>query len=181
MVNDDVKAGTIFGVLARPVSRGNYFLGSWLAAGVILGVIEAMRCSLAVAAALLYDGRVSWASLVAMAAALAGDLLLLAMFAALGGAWTTGVAVFAGVCCILVQSLAFSAEVPMWIAYPARAIASLLPLSLYQNDAIVRVLTGAARDATPLFEIIAYRVCWTIALVLLGTWAFQRREMAPRI
>jgi len=181
MVNDDFKAGTIFGILARPVSRADYFVCSWLGSAMFLVTIELMRCVVSVGLGLSLDGHVPLVSLVAMFAVLAGDVLRLTLFAALGAMFSTGAAVFAGLSLFFVEVLSFAPKVPSWIAYPLRAVAVLAPLSSYQEATIVKRLTGAARDAAPLVEVIGYRLCWTTALLLLGIWIFHRREVAPRI
>lgn len=140
-----------------------------------------MRCTTSFGVALVLEGRVSTVALVAMIAVLAGDALRLAMFAALGALFSTGVAVSVGIALVIVEILAFVPGLPSLVSYPIRAVAVILPLATHQERVIANSLTGALRDIPPLIEIIGYRVGWTTAFVMLGIWAFQRREVAPRI
>jgi ABC-type transport system involved in multi-copper enzyme maturation permease subunit len=181
MVNDDIKAGTIFGILARPVSRTDYFLGSWYAAAAFLSTLELMRCVAATGSVFALERGVSGSFLVAMLATVAGDVLRLALFAALGAVFSSGVAVLAGISLLIVESFAFAPKIPPWVGYPLRGIGVFLPLSSHQDALVTKTLLGEARQVAPLLEITAYRLCWTVALVAMGIWAFQRREVAPRV
>lgn len=180
LVNDDLRSGTIFGVLARPVSRTDYFVGSWLGAATFVVVLQSMHIAVALGPAIVLGGSLTAAYLLAIVATVAGALLTLTLFAALGAVASTAVSVLLGFSILLISGLAFSASLPAWLVYPLRGIAIFLPLAGEQNDLVAKGLLGESRAAAPLVEIIAYRACWVLALFALGAWGFSRREIAPR-
>lgn len=180
MVNDDLKAGTIFGVLARPVSRTDYFAGSWLGAATFLVGLHSMQIVLALGAAVVLKGPITSAYLLAIVAAVSGELLTLTMFAAAGAVVSTAVSLLLGISAILIAGLAFGSNLPAWAAYPLRVVAVVLPLNGHQNAVVERSLLGESRAVVPLVEIVAYRLCWTAALFVAGAWGFSRREISPR-
>lgn len=181
MINDDLKKGTIFGVLARPISRADYFLGSWLGAAVLVLGIEALRCTVSTIIGLALEGSVSASFLLALVAVLAGVALRLALFAALGAFLSTGAAVLTGLALFVVENVAFMPRLPEWLAYPLRTIGIFLPLASQQERTILNGLMSASRELGPLLEIIGYRLTWTVVLLVLGILAFQRRDLTPRV
>jgi len=180
LANDDIKNGTIFGVLARPVSRTDYFVGSFLGAGAFVVVLESMRIVPSIGASLIYSGRLTPVFALALVAVLFGNLLWLALFSAVGAVLSTATSLLLGILSILVTGLAFAPDIPSWLTYPLRVVAVFLPLSLESGDIVYKSLVGESQGLGPLVEVIAYRLCWTLALVVLGAWGFSRREIAPR-
>ena len=179
LANDDIKGGTIFGVLARPVSRTDYFVGSFLGAAIFVVVLESMRIVPSIGASLIYSGGLTPAFALAMIAVLLGNLLWLAFFAAVGAVFSTATSLLLGILAILVTGLAFAPDLPSWLTYPMRIVAAFLPLS-GESETVYKSIVGESQGFGPLVEVIAYRLCWTLALALLGAWGFSRREIAPR-
>lgn len=180
MVNDDIRMGTIFGILARPISRADYFLGSWLGSALVAVGIEALRCVTAAAIGLALGGSVPASFVLATVAVLAGVLLRLALFAALGAFLSTGAAVLTGLVLFVVENVAFLPSLPAWVAYPLRAVAVFLPLPSQQERMVGDGVMSATHDLGPLLEIVGYRLAWTAALLALGILAFRRRNLSPR-
>jgi len=180
MVNDDINRGTIVGVLARPVSRSEYFVCSWVGAAAVLIGLDLLRVAVTVGCAIAFEGHVPVLLGIGMVATLAGDLLTLATFSAIGAIWSTGATVLAGVSLLVIEALAFAPKIPAWLAVPLRAIGVVLPTPLLQESTIMSALLGEIRDVVPVIEIVAYRLCWMVVLVALGAALFRRRDVISR-
>jgi ABC-type transport system involved in multi-copper enzyme maturation permease subunit len=181
VVNDDIKIGTIFGVLARPVSRRDVFLGSWLGSAIVLMSLESLRLLTSIGTSIALERRIGWVTLLGMVGVVAGHLLRLALFAALGAWLSTAAATCLGLGWIVLEAVVLVPGLPIWLAYPLRAVAALLPLTKVQGDIISKSILEAMNTPGPTVEAIAYRICWTLVLLALGGMALKRRELTPRI
>jgi len=180
LANDDIKSGTIFGVLARPVSRADYFVGSLAGAAVFVVVLQLLRIVSSLVLSIVFDGKLTLALFLGFVVVILGDLLYLSMFAAIGAVTSNAVAVFLGLLAVLITGLAFVPDFPAWVTYPLRAIAIFLPIMNESADAAYKAIVGESRLIAPVLEAIAYRSCWIAVLCILGVWGFSRREIAPR-
>lgn len=180
-IGADVRAGTIFSVLARPVSRAQLFLTGFAASSMALVVLEILRSGSILGTVAWIQGHLGLDQLLGAVAIALGQIVALATFAALGSVMPPAYAALAGVAGAVVSSMAFQSPLGGLGAKLVGAASWLLPLLSGQQDVILQAIQGAERDSGPILEIIAYRVCWTALLVALGVWGFSRRDLAPKV
>ena len=180
-IGSDVRAGTIFGVLARPVSRTRVFLVGWATSALFLVALEAIRSGLLLGGAAWLEGRVDPLPLLAVLALVAGHALVPAEFAALGAVVQPAYAAIAGIAATILDGMAFKGEVGGVGGKLLDAVGFVLPLSSGTQQLIVSAMQGSAREAAPLVEAIGYRLCWTLLLVAVGVYGFNRRNLAPKV
>ncbi len=178
-IGGDVRRGTIFAVLARPVSRDAVYVGSWLAVFAALCAAELVRAFLMSIYYVGHGGTADWGLLVGLAGRLAGFGLELALAAGLAAALPVSIALVLYIGINIVQVLAFARIEASWL-WLARIPAALLPVAGKGSDVIRGLLIGQSRDVAAGVEAVAYRVCWTLLLLVAGAWLFRRRDLAPR-
>jgi len=176
----DIKAGTLFGVLARPVSRGKVFLAGWSVSALLLVGLEIPRSAFLIGTASWLEGRLDPLHLLGALAVVSGAWLALASLAALGTVLTPTYAILAGLLGVIAGNLAFHQEIRIG-AWMLDTVGVLLPLPWGQERIVGDALTGASSHAGPIVEVIAYRLAWTALLLFLGSLAFSRRDIAPRV
>jgi len=181
IVSDDLKSGTLYGILARPVARSIVFLSGWLAAALLLLTFDAARSGGIVLATVLAGGGLELAYLLGVVAKASGSLLYLTLFAAIASRLSAGSAVAIGLIGTIAASLAFNQRIPFSARIPLTGLAFVWPLPFLQEDVVTQTLVGGSHDIAALAEIIAYRTGWTVLLLAAACWLFERREMAPRI
>ena len=173
----DIKAGTLFGVLARPVSRGKVFLAGWSVSALLLVGLEIPRSAFLIGTASWLEGRLDPLHLLGALAVVSGAWLALA---SLGTVLTPTYAILAGLLGVIAGNLAFHQEIRIG-AWMLDTVGVLLPLPWGQERIVGDALTGASSHAAPIVEVIAYRLAWTALLLFLGSLAFSRRDIAPRV
>ena len=180
-IGSDIRAGTIFGVLARPVSRRGIFLAGWTASACFLTTLELLRSAPFLAAADWLEGRADLRSALGVIAIILGHWLTLAAFASLGAALSPAYAALAGLASVFVGGLAFSKSVGGVAGTLLDGLACLLPLPTKQESLINAAISGSDPHVGPVLETILYRASWTALLLVLGALWFERRNIAPRV
>ncbi len=181
LVASDIRRGTIFGILARPVSRTRLLLTSWAASAMFLTLLEAARSVTLLGASAWLEGRIGAGAVLGALALAAGHCLLLAGFAALGAAFDVWAAAGIGLTVLTVAELAFGSLLGGMGKAIVDTVACVLPLPNGQERVIESAMAGGSASLGPVAEAIAYRLCWTAVLLALGAIAFERRDLTPRI
>lgn len=181
MINSDVRAGTLFHVLARPVSRTEVYLGAWIAAAGLLVLLELVFLGVALTFFGLNGGELDRPLIVGVLAGLAETPLLLALCAVLGTLLPTAYALLTLLGVHIAGSLAIAGTVGGAGRYALAAVAAFFPVLGRQPRVVGDLFVGQSRDLAQGLEILAYRLCWTGLLLFIGIWVFRRRDLAPRI
>jgi ABC-type transport system involved in multi-copper enzyme maturation permease subunit len=178
----DRTAGTLFGILARPVSRTSVFLTSWAALALLLAALDFVRSGPLIIGAAWLEGRADPLHLLGTLAWLAGTLLLLTAFFAASAVIRPGYAALAGFAGLYVTALAFEKHQLLGgVALGAvNAVGALLPFGIRQTGIVMGALQGTAEDTGPVLEVILYRVSWMVLLLFVGAFAYSRRDVTPR-
>ncbi len=179
-IGADVAAGTLFGILARPVSRATVFVSAWAAAAAFVLVLESLRDVPLLAVAAWMEGRLDPALALGLLASVSGQWLWLALFAMLGALVQAGWAAIAGIAVGVVADLAFKDFVRGIGAKLVDLLGWMLPLAAHQDSIVESAIRGDTRLLGPVGEVIAYRVCWIALLLLIGMQGFRRRDLSPR-
>ena len=179
-VGSDARSGTLFGILARPVSRAHVFLAGWAASALFLLGMEALRALPFLGASAWVEGRLGLAPVVGALAILAGHWLALAEFAALGAVMPPAYAAIGGFAIVVTGGLASSQEIGGFGARLIGVIGWLVPRPGGQESVIATAIQGGARGVSAVAEVVAYRACWTLLFLGLGVLGFARRDLAPR-
>lgn len=180
-IGADIRAGTIFSVLARPVSRASLFLTGFAASATAIVGLELLRSGSIFGPVLWIQGRLGLAQLLGAVAIALGELLILAVFAALGSVMPPAYAVLAGLAGTITLSLAYNGSLGGLGSKLVDGVTWLLPLLHGQQDVISQAIQGSEQSSGPIIEVVAYRACWTALLVALGVWGFSRRDLAPKV
>lgn len=179
-VHRDVRDGTLFGILARPVPRSSVFLAGWSSSVAVVGAMEAVRSGIVLGGAAWLENRIDPIHVLGALASFAGTVLLLTAFAALGSVLSPAYAVLAGAGVMIAAQLAYSEIVGGAAGRILDALAWVIPLAVHQRRTILDALQGSTGETALLAEILAYRLCWIALLLLSGMLAFSRRDLRPR-
>ena len=178
----DRTAGTLFGILARPVSRTSVFLTSWAAVALLLSALDFLRSGPLIVGAAWLEERADPLHLLGMIAGLAGTLLLLTAFFAASALVRPGYAALVGFVGLYLTALAFQKH-PLLSGVAlggVNAVGALLPLGIRQTGIVMSALQGTTGDSGPILEVILYRVSWIVLLLFVGAFAYSRRDVTPR-
>ncbi|MBP7149114.1 MAG: hypothetical protein KBD01_16420 [Acidobacteria bacterium] len=176
----DIRRGTIFAVLARPVTRATVFVSSWLASLALVWSLVLVRQVIVIALYVGYGGRPDVPLFVGIAGLFAGTALALTAAACLGAVLPVMYGALAVLGWAVLQGLAFAPLLGIG-RYLALGLASLLPLVGRSGEDLTALLTGRSRELGAGLEALLYRACWTLLLLVVGQWLFTRRDLAPRI
>jgi ABC-type transport system involved in multi-copper enzyme maturation permease subunit len=178
----DRTAGTLFGILARPVSRTSVFLTSWAAVALLLSALDFVRSGTLIVGAAWLEGKADPLHLLGVIAGLTGTLLLLTAFFAASAVARPGYAALAGFVGLYLTALAFEKhQLLSGVAHGAvNAVSALLPLGIRQTSIVTGALQGTTGDSGPVLEVILYRVSWIVLLLFVGAFAYSRRDVTPR-
>lgn len=178
----DRTAGTLFGILARPVSRAAVFLTSWAALAFLLAALDFLRSGTLIVGAAWVEGRIDPLHLLGMIAGLAGTLLLLTAFFAASALVRPGYAALVGFVGLYLTAVAFQKhQLLSGIALGAvNGVSALLPLGVRQTGIVMGALQGTLGETGPVIEVIFYRVSWIVLLLFVGAIAYSRRDVTPR-
>ncbi len=180
-VGADTRAGTIFGILARPVSRARLFVTGWATSCLTILLLEVLRSGPIMGCAAWIEGRVHLLSLLGVLALWLGPVAMLSGFAALGAVIPSAYAVLVGLGAVIIAGLAYSEVLGGFGASLVNAVSWFLPLLSNQHPLIDAAIQGSVHDSGPILEVIAYRACWTLLLLFVGVYGFSRRDLAPRV
>ena len=180
-IGADVRAGTIFGILSRPVSRARLFLTGWAASSVTIFALELVRSGLLLGWAGWLEGRMHVLPVFGLIALCLGQLVVLAGFAALGAILPPAYAALAGFAALLAAGFGYSDEIGGLGAKLVNIVCWFIPMLSRQNELIEAAIQGTAQSSGPILEVIAYRACWTLLLLALGVYGIGRRDFAPRV
>jgi ABC-type transport system involved in multi-copper enzyme maturation permease subunit len=179
-ISADVRRGTIFSVLARPVSRGAVFFGIWTANVAVVAGLTIIRMVIMLAFFFSYGGHLDRPLVLGMAASFAGSALVLAVASALAAILPITYAILVFIGGLFVQGIAFGVAGGFGRLL-ALSLAAVTPLSVIRSsDVVQQLLTGQSQALADGTEILAYRVAWILLLIFIGAALFQRRDLAPR-
>ena len=180
-IGTELRDGTIFSILARPVSRRTIFLAGWGASALVLIVFESARQLLLTGLYLALGGSMDAGCILGASSVVLDHLLTLTLFAALGCALPAAPACVAG---ILVMGLPLLLSAP-FIRGAGRVALQVVtaPFPSWRWSSAVEslALQGGDFRLIDLLEVHAYRGAWIALLLLAGSWVFARRELAPRV
>jgi len=178
----DRTAGTVFGILARPVSRTSVFLTSWAAVALTLAALDWVRSGTLIVGASWLEGRVDPLHLLGVVAGLTGTWLLLTAFFSLSALLRPSYAALTGIAGLYLTAVAFYKHQMLSGAalVAVNGVSSLLPLGLRQSDVVMGALQGTTGDSGPVVEVILYRISWIALLLFVGAFAYSRRDITPR-
>jgi ABC-type transport system involved in multi-copper enzyme maturation permease subunit len=178
----DRKAGTVFGILARPVSRTSVFLASWTAVVLLLSALELVRSGTLIVGAAWIEGRIDSLHLLGAIAGLTGTWLLLTVFFTASAVLRPGYAALVGIAGLYLTVIAFRHS-PMLsgVALDAvNVISAVLPLAARQSELVSGAVQGTLGQTGPVVEAILYRISWIVLLLFVGAFAYSRRDLSPR-
>jgi hypothetical protein len=176
----DRKEETVFGILARPVSRTSVFLASWAATSLLVTALHSMRSGPLIVGSAWLDGAIDPLHLLGALAALTGTVLLLTAFLAASAIVRPGYAALAGFAGLYVSALAFR-DHPMLNDLgrgALDAVGAMLPLGIRQTTTVMAAAQGTTVDAVPVVEVIVYRLSWIVLLLFVGAFAYSRRDLS---
>jgi ABC-type transport system involved in multi-copper enzyme maturation permease subunit len=178
----DRKAGTVFGVLARPVSRTSVFLTSWLAVVLLLSVLDLVRSGTLIAGAAWLEGGIAPLHVLGAIAGLTGTWLLLTVFFTASAVLRPGYAALLGIAGLYLSVVAFreSAMLSGPALVAVNAICAVLPLAARQSELVSGAVQGTLGHSGPVVEAILYRISWIVLLLFVGAFAYSRRDVTPR-
>ena len=178
-VDRDIHDGTIFPVLAKPISRAETILGKYLGSALILAVYLTIEAVIMLAAMTQVGGDRQWlpvlnnlmADIFVFAAVLALGLVLgVVLRPALG----LGLA-FVSLIWMQLSTPLLQSEHPVWHTL------GMIPPVLFPRAGEMAlwldVTSSAHVDAVPLLLRIGYAVAWTLLLLALTLWRFERRDL----
>lgn len=177
----DVSTGTIFSYLARPISRNRLFLAASAAALSLILAVETLLAGAYVTVLAFAGGAPDAALVLALAAETLDRILAFACCAALAARTSPAIAVCAYLATLLATGIGFSTVIPSWLAPWTRAVVSWLPLSGLDHRIVRDAALRSVESIGPVAEAMLLRLVWIVVLLWLGTVAFRRRELAPRI
>jgi len=178
----DRTAGTLFGILARPVSRTSVFLAGWAGVALLLAALDFVRSGTLIVGAAWFEGKADPVHLLGAIAGLTGTLLLLTSFFAASAIIRPGYAALAGFAGLYLTAVAFQKyQLLSGAALGAvNAVSALLPLGIRQTKIVMDALQGTTGETGPILEVILYRVSWIVLLLFVGAFAYSRRDITPR-
>jgi ABC-type transport system involved in multi-copper enzyme maturation permease subunit len=178
----DRKAGTVFGILARPVSRTTVFLTSWAAVVLLLSALELVRSGVLILGAAWLEGGIDPLHLFGATAGLTGTWLLLTAFFTASAVLRPGYAALVGFVGLYLTVIAFQrSELLSGAALGAvNAVCAVLPLAARQSDLVAGAVQGTLGETGPVVEVILYRISWIALLLFVGAFAYSRRDVTQR-
>lgn len=180
-VSSEIRRGTIFSWLARPVSRGMWVTTSWAAAALLILGLEVTRSAIIYATCWWIDGHPPAGMLLAAVALAFDSLLLLTMVFAVAAAAPAPYAVGLGLAAYLLGSLAWQHVLQGEAEAGALEASSVMAPLLARHGTLVKhALLGTETNSGPLWWVLVYRLGWTAFLLALAVLAFSRRELSPR-
>jgi ABC-type transport system involved in multi-copper enzyme maturation permease subunit len=178
-VDRDIRDGTLFPVLAKPISRAETILGKYLGSALIMAVYLAFEAVImAVAMTQAGVGR-QWLPVLN---SLLTDVFVFSAVLALGlclgvvlrPALGLGVA-FVSLIWTQLSTPLLQSEHPLWHTF------GMIPPVLFPRAGEMAlwldVTSSAQLDAVPLLLRIGYAVAWALLLLLLTLWRFERRDL----
>lgn len=176
----DLKRGTLFGVLARPVSRDQVYYGTWVACALLVLGFEAFRLVPSIVGLVAIEGRLDPRVLFGCGAVIAGESLTLSLFLFLAVLFEPVFAMVIGTCwfALILYALKDHSSPGPFLAY---LVASPFPQPLLQMEKLSHALTGKTKEWGPVLEFFLYRMAWTALFLVAGAWCFRRKDLAPRI
>jgi len=181
-LNRDRTAGTVFGVLARPVSRTSVFLSGWAATALLVAALDFLRSGLLIAGTAWIEKRLDPLHLLGVVAGLTGTWLLLTAFFAASALLRPGYAALAGFVGLYVSTVAFGEHSMLSDVGNGAidAVGAMLPLGIQQSTIVRNALQGTTADFGPVVEVVLYRTSWIALLLFVGAYAYSRRDLSPR-
>jgi ABC-type transport system involved in multi-copper enzyme maturation permease subunit len=178
----DRTAGTVFGILARPISRASVFLTSWAAVALLIAALELVRTGTLIVGAAWLEKTVDPLHLLGAIAGLTGIWLLLTAFFAASALLRPGYATLAGFAGLYLTALAFQKhQILSGVALGAvNTVSAVLPLGIRQTRMVMGALQGTTGEVGPVLEVILYRISWIVLLLFVGAFAYSRRDVTPR-
>ncbi len=177
----DVRDGTIFSFLARPVPRRTILLAGWTASALVLLALEAARQLLMTGFYLLLGGSLDAGCLLGATSVMLDHLLTLTLFVSLGTMLPAALACVAGVVCLALPALVQAPFVKGAGRLALQIVSAPFPSWAWSSSVETVALQGGDFSLFDLLEVHAYRGAWIVLLLIAGAWLFSRRELAPRI
>jgi len=180
-VSTELRRGTLFSWLARPLARGTWTLASWTAAALLVLGLEAARSGIIYATCWWIDGSPPSGMLLGAVVLAAGSLLVLSMVFAIAAAAPAPYAVAVGLAAYLLGNLAWQGVLRgVGKAGVMELGAMLLPLFARHAETVRHALIGTEVNAPQLVWVLTYRLGWTVFLLSLAVLAFSHRDLSPR-
>jgi ABC-type transport system involved in multi-copper enzyme maturation permease subunit len=170
-IPSEVERRTVYNVVAKPVSRWEYVVGTWLGIAGVMGVVIAAFTVIDQLVGLARYGQPMW-QLWEGALAIWFEVGVLTAFAA-------AVSAVAGAVVVTVATLTFAfighSRQPVLTAWPW--FPGWLYPSLDSFNVINPVAHGSGYDAVYALIMVAVFVGWVVALLVLGSLGFARRDL----
>lgn len=180
-VSSEMRRGTIFSWLARPLSRGMWTATSWTAAAVLILALEAARSAIICGACWWIDGRPPAGMLLGSLALAAGSILLFTMVFTVAAAAPAPYAIGLGLAVYILGNAAWQGVLHgTGGAGTVEAAAAVVPLFARHDALVDNALLGSEANGGAILWVLAYRLGWTAFLLALALFAFTRRELSPR-
>lgn len=180
-LSSEMRRGTIFSWLARPLSRATWTLTSWAAAALLILGLEGVRSAIIYGTCWWIDGQPPAGMLLAAVALAADSILLLTMVFAVAAAAPAPYAVGLGLAAYILGNLAWMNVLQgSGTAGTLEAAAAVIPLFTRHGHLVENALLGTEANGGPVLWVLAYRLAWTAFLLALAALAFSRRELSPR-
>ncbi|HEX5041262.1 MAG TPA: hypothetical protein VFV75_00040 [Candidatus Polarisedimenticolaceae bacterium] len=180
-LSSEMRRGTIFSWLARPLSRATWTLTSWTAAAVLVLALEAARSAIIYGTCWWIDGRPPAGMLLGAIALAADSILLLTMVFAVAAAAAAPYAIALGLSAYILGNVAWQGVLHGTGSAGSMEIAAVVvPLFARHGTLVEHALLGTEASGGQLLWVLAYRLGWTALLLALAALAFTRRELSPR-
>jgi ABC-type transport system involved in multi-copper enzyme maturation permease subunit len=177
----EMRRGTIFSWLARPVPRATWTLTSWTAAALLILGLELARSAVVYGACWWVDGHPPEGMLLGALALAADSLLLMTLVFTVAAAAPAPYAIGLGLSSYILGNLAWQGVLRgSGEAGAVEAAATVFPLFARHGVLVENVLLGTEPGGGTLVWVLVYRAVWTGFLLSLAVLAFSRRELSPR-
>jgi ABC-type transport system involved in multi-copper enzyme maturation permease subunit len=180
-LSSEMRRGTLFSWLARPLSRGAWTSSTWTAGALLLLGLEAARSMAIYIACWWIDGQPPAGMLVGALVLASGSILLYTMVFLVAAAAPAPYAVALGIASYILGSLAWQG-VLRGSGEPGTVemAAIVIPLIARHGRLVQGALLGTEANGGALWWVLAYRLGWTCFLLALASFAFSRRDLSPR-
>jgi ABC-type transport system involved in multi-copper enzyme maturation permease subunit len=178
-VDRDIRDGTLFPVLAKPISRAETLMGKYLGSALIMAVYLAFEALIMVLAMTQAGVERQWLPVMN---SLLADVFVFGAVLALGlclgvvlrPALGLGLA-FVSLIWMQLTAPLLNSEHPVW--YTLGVIPPVLFPRAGEMAIWLDVTSSAHVDAVPIMLRIGYAVAWTLLLLTLTLWRFERRDL----
>jgi ABC-type transport system involved in multi-copper enzyme maturation permease subunit len=184
VTRQEIRDGTIFSVLAKPVTRWEYLLGSYLGGVSYLLLIWVMVAAIHVGLVYLMGQELSQPHVLSLLGRATLSLLLLSLAFCLAQRFSTWVAAVLSVVMFngdqLVTLIANVFEL-MKLSFPdgaRRALAFPFPAT-DSLDAVFESLLKTRLESPPVGWAFLHLVDYSAVMVLLAWWLFRRQDLSP--